>query len=348
MQKVKYLIVGQGLAGTMLSFMFTKNHVSHKVIAAKTLPSASGVAAGIYNPLVFRRITKSWMIDELLPVMIDAYKSLELLLDTKLLYTKPIAKLIHPNEKQFWTDRIESQHLQSYFAGFKKPDDVSGLKSTFDLALIANSGYVDLTELMGKYHTFLENNNSLIVEDFNYADLQFTDTEVNWKGIKAEKIIFCEGSFAVSNPFFPTKVFYLAKGDVLAVKIPNLSEEYILNKDVFILPKGNQYFLIGSTYERENLTWKPEPVNAKNLLEKAQNLIDLPIKLIKHAVGVRPTVKDRRPVLGLHPTLNSIAFFNGLGTKGVMLAPYFAHELFCHLENKNHHLAKEVDLIRFL
>jgi hypothetical protein len=348
MQKLKYLIVGQGLAGTMLSFMFTKKHISHKVIAAKTLPSASGVAAGIYNPLVFRRLTKSWMIDELLPEMIDAYKSLELLLDTKLLYTKPIAKLIHPNERQFWMDRIESQHLQSYFNGFKKPDDVSGLKSTFDLALITNSGYVDLTELMGKYHTYLEKNNSLIVEDFNYADLQFTDTEVNWKGIKAEKIIFCEGSFAINNPFFPANIFYLAKGDVLTVKIPNLSEKYILNKDVFILPKGNQRFLIGSTYERENLTWKPEPKNAKLLLEKAQNLIELPIKLINHAVGIRPTVRDRRPVLGLHPIHNSLAFFNGLGTKGVMLAPYFANELLCLLENKNHHLAKEVDLNRFV
>ena len=348
MQKVKYLIVGQGLAGTMLSYMFTKKQIPHKVIAANTLPSASSVAAGIYNPLVFRRLTKSWMIDELLPVMFDSYKSLELLLDTKLLYTKPIAKLIHPNEKQFWTDRIESQHLQSYFDGFKKPDDVSGLKSTFDLALIANSGYVDLTELLGKYSTYLLRNNSLIDVDFNYADLQFPNTKVNWKGIKAEKIIFCEGSFAINNPFFPANVFYLAKGDVLTVKIPNLSEKYILNKDVFILPKGNQLFLIGSTYERENLTWEVEPTNAKMLLEKAQNLIELPIKLIDHTVGIRPTVRDRRPVLGLHPIHNSLAFFNGLGTKGVMLAPYFANEMVNLLENESYPLSKEVDLNRFV
>jgi glycine/D-amino acid oxidase-like deaminating enzyme len=83
-------------------------------------------------------------------------------------------------------------------------------------------------------------------------------------------------------------------------------------------------------------------------LKKAQNLIYLPIELINHAVGIRPTVKDRRPVLGLHPTLNSIAFFNGLGTKGVMLAPYFANEMVNLLENESYHLPKEVDLNRFL
>ena len=42
--------------------------------------------------------------------------------------------------------------------------------------------------------------------------------------------------------------------------------------------------------------------------------------------GLRPTSHDRRPVVGLLPDKPQVGVLNGLGTKGVSLAPYFAHQ----------------------
>ena len=49
--------------------------------------------------------------------------------------------------------------------------------------------------------------------------------------------------------------------------------------------------------------------------------------MVQHEAGVRPSSNDRRPILGAHPQQKNIYIFNGLGAKGVMLAPYFAQQL---------------------
>lgn len=347
MTPIKYLIVGQGLAGTMLSYFLSKKNIAHKVIAAQTLPSASEVAAGMFNPLVFRRLTKSWMVDELLPIMNKTFHELEQELSTKLIYNIPIAKLIQPGQRDWWLERVNSQKLDAYFDGIYARKAGDGIQAPYEIALLKNTGYVDLSLLVKTYRELLRTQNNLIVADLKHAELQMETYRVKWNGFEAEKIIFCEGSFAKNNPYFPENVFYLAKGDILTAHIPRLSEAYIINKDMFIMPRGNQQFLIGSTYERDQLTWDVDPSQADALLQKAQSLINFPITLLKHEVGIRPTVKDRRPVLGFHSEHKSLAFFNGLGTKGVMLAPYFANQMTEFLENPNIPLHPEIKLERF-
>ena len=347
MHKTKYLIVGQGLAGTLLSWELSKRRKDHMLIGTYQKPSASLVAAGMYNPLVFKRLTKSWMADTLIPIMKSTFQELEQLLNTALIFEKPIAKLIRKDEKNWWNERIEHQNLQSYFAGFKSNNFMPGIHQNFDMALIKQSGYVNINNLITSYTEYLKGNQQFISAELKYSDITFTNNKVYWQNTEAEHIVFCEGAQAIHNPFFPENVFYLTKGAVLTVEIPGLSSDYIINKDVFIMPRGNQKFLIGSTYKHDNLTLEPNIVEQNYLLEKAQQLIIAPIKVIDHKVGIRPTVKDRRPVLGYHPNCKNIAFFNGLGTKGVMLGPYFANQMATLLTNVNHEINPEVSIKRF-
>lgn len=51
-----------------------------------------------------------------------------------------------------------------------------------------------------------------------------------------------------------------------------------------------------------------------------------PFKIIDHLSSVRPTNLERRPFVGTHPIYNNIGIFNGMGTKGCSLSPYFADE----------------------
>lgn len=59
----KYIIVGQGLAGTLLAYQMHKNNIPFKIIVDPIQKSASEIAAGLINPLVFKRLTKvGWLI----------------------------------------------------------------------------------------------------------------------------------------------------------------------------------------------------------------------------------------------------------------------------------------------
>ncbi|MCA1759666.1 MAG: FAD-dependent oxidoreductase, partial [Bacteroidales bacterium] len=126
------------------------------------------------------------------------------------------------------------------------------------------------------------------------------------------------------------------------------SENYILNKQIFVLPVGNQRFKIGSTYDWQDLSEQPTEMGKQSIIERFEKLVTVEYSLEQHWAGIRPAVSDRRPVLGVHPKYRNLFVFNGLGTKGVMLAPYFAKEMVNRLIIENYMLNFEVDLQRFL
>ncbi len=346
MKQTQMLIVGQGLAGTLLSHELNQLGVEHLVISNKHY-GASHIAAGMYNPLVFKRLTKSWMVDELLPVMLQTYSELETLLQISLLQHLPIAKIIPQEQKDWWLERISSQELHNYFDQFISSSEIPGLVENLTLARVKNSGYIHLLSLLQHYQLYLEDRKQLIVDDFNYNALELKNDAMVYKDLKAQKIVFCEGEAAQNNPWMPEGIFYPAKGDVLEVYIETLDTKNIINKDIFILPKGNHRFVLGSTYLHQFSDARPDPKNAQMILHKAQKLVNSPILLLKHQAGVRPTIKDRRPILGYSQQNQRIAFFNGLGTKGVMIAPYFSKEMATLLTNYNYQIKGEVSINRF-
>ena len=80
---------------------------------------------------------------------------------------------------------------------------------------------------------------------------QETEYGIEYKGITAKKIIFCEGMHAAINPQFSWLPFVPSKGEILKVKIEDFTNEAILNKQVFIIPLENNTFRVGSTYKCE-------------------------------------------------------------------------------------------------
>jgi glycine/D-amino acid oxidase-like deaminating enzyme len=347
MRDVRVIVVGQGLAGSLLSYQLCKHSVSHVVVAPETNRMASVVAAGMYNPLVFKRITKSWRADYLLPVMKNTFLEIEQLLEKKLLHHKPIAKLINPSEKEWWNERIASQQLEGYIQEFKKKAQLPGVLPQYESVIIDKSGYIDLATFILAYREFLDKHKLFFAEKLDYSELELIENGAQWKGIKSQKVVFCEGAYSVDNPWFSFVPFYPTNGDVLEVEIEGVAESFIINKDVFILPVGNGRFKVGATYNHANLSWQPNLQAAEYLINKASILVRKPIRIINHVAGIRPTIKDRRPVLGLHPKYKQLAIFNGLGTKGVMLGPHFSIEMYKLLMNAQYDLNAEVSLDRF-
>ena len=342
-----YLIVGQGLAGSVLSLSLLKEGKKIFVIDSPALSSSSKIAAGLYNPIVFKRMVKSWKADELIHFADDFYTYAEYILENKFHYKKNIVKLfVNEQEKELWLKKSgadEGAYLsktidEGLFHQYIRGED--------GYAEVLRSGYLDVKCFLEEVKKYLLKNNLLMEDVIDHSLIKHNANEVEYKNIKARKLIFCEGYRATENPYFNYLPFKLTKGELLTVRIKNLALDKVINKGVFIVPLGNDLFKVGATYEWNDINEMISEKGKKELTEKLQKVLDVPFEIIEHKAGIRPTVNDRRPLIGLHPQYNNLILFNGMGTKAVMLSPYFAWQLINCLE-KNSPLDKEVDIKRF-
>ena len=343
-----YLIIGQGIAGTVLAFVLLQQGKSVIVVDENELFTSSKVAAGLYNPIVFKRIIKSWMVDKVLPEATTIYAEMEEKFGKKFHHKREIVKLFSSDdEKFFWQTKAQNPELATYLSNETAVAYCAEkIQNPFACSFVKQSGNTDVTVMLDSMKEYLQKLNSYHEEKFSFEDLKIIATGVEWKEIKARKLIFCEGYKATKNPFFSWLPFLLTKGEILIVHIENFDTDKVINKGVFILPLGNNLFKVGATYEWKDLSESPTEKGKTELMDKLKQVLKIPFKVIAHHSGIRPTVKDRRPIIGLHPEHPQLGIFNGMGTKAVLLAPYFAKEFAGFLEGINE-LSKEVTIQRF-
>ncbi len=343
---VDYLIIGQGISGTWLSYYLQKANKSFIVIDNDQPNSASRVAAGIINPVTGRRIVKTWMIDELLSFLIPAYKELGNELNIRAIEKKSLvdfhptpqmkiafdervkentALLFHPN------DQWQYQNIFNYDLGFGEVDPCY---------------VINLKEILPAWRKKLLSNNQLLEEDFEITELKQADGEINYKNIKAERIIFCDGIQSSQNPFFKNLPFALNKGEALLIESSGIPSTHIFKKGMMLTSIQKDLFWLGSNYLWEFPHDQPTEQFRKQTEMLLRSWLKVPFKIIDHKSSVRPANIERRPFVGFHPTYKSIGILNGMGTKGCSLSPFFAKQLADHLISGNEILA-EADIKRF-
>jgi len=323
--KVDFIIVGQGLAGTLLANELFRRNKTLMVFDDPDQSSSSEVAAGLINPVVFRRMTKSWLVDEAFSQMESTIRNLEGLLHTQLYYPGKMLKILREDNGVFWKEKVFANHLESYLdAEPIKSFRNNWISDTFSFGCVNKSGRLDIQKLISLFTEFLNSQNSIRKEKFHFEKLTFNSELVKYEEILAGKIIFCEGPSAFTNPLFERLKFKHSKGELLELKIPGLHLNEILNGEVFVLPVEDDWYKIGATYTWDELNLEATDSARYDLLAKLKRIISAnPTEIIQKA-GIRPTMHDRKPVIGLHPENPQVGIFNGLGSKGVLLGPYFA------------------------
>lgn len=341
-----FMIVGQGLAGSVMAYTLLKRGCRVLVLDSRTQPAASSVAAGLYNPVTGRKMVKTWLADTLFPFLEKFYAQVADDTQTPSLHALPIYRpFLSIEDQNDWMGKSSNnafgffvQHVASESRyGKDVHDPFGGLE-------LQHCGYLDTISLVDSIRNMLTQQGSYRAVPFDYAELQVGDDEVTYQQLKAKRIIFCEGPAGVRNPFFNWLPFRPVKGEILRIATERPVER-IYNRGVFVLPTG-EFCKVGATYDHQELNWEPTAAARKQLCQKLNILLKTRYSIIDQAAGIRPATQDRRPFVGVHPTLKPLAIFNGLGTKGVSLAPYFAHEL-ANLLLQGTAVSPEVDIRRY-
>jgi glycine/D-amino acid oxidase-like deaminating enzyme len=182
---------------------------------------------------------------------------------------------------------------------------------------------------------------------FDFNQLLIQEKGVSYGEIKARNIIFCEGYQGAGNPYFGWLPFSLNKGEVLDVEVALQEQEYIYNKAVYVVGINQDRWRVGATYNWRQVSEEITAEGREELERKLQGLLKKPYQVVAQRAGIRPAVRDRRPLIGRHPALPGVSIFNGMGSKGVMMAPYLAHHFEQYLAGRQELLA-EVNILRYL
>ncbi len=345
-----FIIVGQGLAGSLLSWFLIEKNKKVLVIDEYNPSSASHVAAGVIMPITGKRFVKTWLADQIIPFAQNTYCHFESLFNQSFFYSTSIFKIFDSVKSQNdWSLRCATPQYKAYLQN-EKVVYLNNAKvvNPFGGFEVEGGARLHTANFLQHYRQYLLSKNLLIPENFSFHHLNTHNSTVTYKEHRASKIIFCEGAQAVENPYFKQLPFQLAKGECLIVQIENLDCSRILNGEVLVLPlqtKGHYY--IGATHHWNFNNHLPTQAGKQELLTGLSAVTSLPVRVVEHQSAIRPTVKDRRPYIGFHPICKQVGIFNGLGTKGISLAPYFAHHFAQYLCD-GAPLNSEVSIERFL
>lgn len=340
-----YLIVGSGLAGLMLCENLRKRGKSFKVISNSS-QQASVIASGLYNPVVLKRFNKAWNADQQLPLALSTYNDLEIFLGIKVEHQLPIYRVFHGlDEQNNWFLACDKPDLKPFLIPKVIKNHNTSINAPFGYGEVKQTGRVDTKLLLESYVTSLKSNGLYFEETFNYNALELK-MGVNYKGLLAKQIIFTEGFGLKQNPFFNKLPLDGTKGELLLIHAPVLNSEVILKSSVFIIPIGSDKYLVGSTYAWNDHTNTPTESAKNSLINKLQKLLNCSFKILQQWAGIRPTVIDRRPLVGQHKVHKNLYILNGLGTRGVLIAPTVAENLIDFIED-GIQLSKEIDINRF-
>lgn len=329
-----YIIVGSGLAG--ICFAETAITNGKKIMVFNdSSQNSSYVAAGLYNPVILKRFTEVWQSKEQLNLLDQFYFQLEQKLNVKIDVKMPLfRKYFSIEEQNNWFSASDKPGLTDYLSTTIVNKKYNAIDSPYGYGEVLRTGYVDTTVLIDSYCKYLLENDSYTYESFQHSEIIFHENFVQYKNIKAKHIVFAEGFGMLSNPFFNSLPLDGAKGELLLIRAPDLNLDVIIKTSIFILPIGHDVYKVGATYNWTDKTNSPTQEGKEELLKELHDLIQCDFEVLDHFAGVRPTVKDRKPMLGSHPVYKNLHLLNGLGTRGVMLAPSMAKMLFEHIENQ--------------
>ncbi|HUH36126.1 MAG TPA: FAD-binding oxidoreductase [Moheibacter sp.] len=345
--QVKYIIVGQGVAGSCLALKLLQEKKSFCIIDQQS-DTASKVAVGVYNPVVLKRFSIIWHAAEQMLWMKKYFQEFERILGERFIHEMLTYRIFNDEaEVKTWRKKAMREDLSPFLNVeiLEKAADPL-IQSQFGLGIVKQTGRIDLKRCLEKFAAYLLTNDRLYNETFDFDELKIETEGVQYKGIKAQHLVFCEGYGIKQNPYFNYLPIIGVKGEVLKIETQKPIPNGIWKGKNFLLPIEGNLSYTASTYDRDDLTVEPTEKGKKEMLVLLEEIYQGKYEIKAHTAGIRPTVVDRRPIVGKHPQYPNLHLLNGMGTRGTLLAPQMSEYLFDQIE-KNISIEKEANVRRF-
>jgi glycine/D-amino acid oxidase-like deaminating enzyme len=330
------IIIGQGICGSLLSWSLLQKGISVKVYDVGAESSATSAASGIINPITGKRFVKSWMVDDLFLAAEKTYNEISQAIGVNFFTKLPIYKLLESvKEQNDLSARASEPNYEQYFndAGIHYLDK-GKVKNEFGSFVITGGGKMDTSLFIKSYRNFLKEKNVLVEEAFSYEQSL----------VSKSKVIFCNGFKAAQTGPFVRLPWQIVKGEYLLVRIKDFYTDRIISGDTTISPTAEQdIYYAGATYQWHYETAEPTTQYKGEIIESLNKMLNVPFEMVSHGAGIRPSAKYRRPFIGFHPVHENIGIFNGMGTKGISLSPYFAEHFAEHIVDGTE-IMPEVDI----
>lgn len=335
-REVDYIVVGQGLAGSALAFQLLRRGRRLLVIDESEKNRSSLQAAGLFNPVTGRQMVKTWMADKLFPYLQKFYQEAEQISGRRFFFPMPIYRPFTSTEEQNeWMGKSADQAWSGYVEEVvTAPGRIEGVRDPFGGLLLKSAGYINTRVYMEAVRNLVRDTGVVVNAVFDDHLVEEHTDFIRYGDFRAKRIVLCQGARNHESRWFKKIPIRPLKGETLTLK-SSFAGDKILNRGVYVVPgERSGEFCAGATYVPNDRSAGVTPAGRRDLEGKVSALLSNPFTVENTDWGIRPTTPDRRPLLGaMRGNGNRVVIFNGLGTKGVSLAPYFSEVLVSWLEN---------------
>ncbi len=320
------LIIGQGLAGAVLMHAMLQRGLRVHAFTDPEHIGASEVAAGLVNPISLRRMVPAWRAAETFILAEKTYRDIEERLNIRCWHRLSLTKIMPTAaEVLLWQKALEREDTRPFLTRPKDPElAANGVATGMDHGVIAPCAWLDMRLMLSAHRAWALQQGLITMRSIERPEPIGHGDGISIGDKKAGYVVHCTGTARQLPGLVPVK------GEVLTIRIRGLRLTNALHKGIFLLPIGDDLYRVGSTYEWQDVWSGPSERARSYLLGRVEQLLpDHKVEVVEHLAGVRPASRDRRPLLGLSQA-NEVEF-NGLGSRGVSLAPWCAQALIEHL-----------------
>jgi glycine/D-amino acid oxidase-like deaminating enzyme len=346
--RVDFIVVGQGLAGTWLSYFLLNEGASILVVDGNAgLKPASSAASGLINPITGKRLARQAMAEQLLPFAAEAYAEMESQLGLGLSETIPIHTFFSSAEEaDFFEKKANASHGDLLHFGSRVEGD-EHFTAPCGNGSIYPAQLINLQALLAGWREQLKARNALREEAFDWDACALTENSARYKDIEARAVIDCCGAATAYGPYFQALPFALNKGEAIIADIPGLPREAVYkHAHLSIVPWQEGRFWIGSTFDWDFTDALPTAAFREKATSILEQWLRLPVYFEAHFAAIRPATVTRDAFMGMHPRHPALGILNGFGSKGCMLAPFLAHNFTQHLL-RGEPLLPQADVARY-
>lgn len=349
-RKVEFLIVGQGLAGSLLGWHLVQQGRSVLIVDPCHEQTTSRAAAGLINPVTGKRLVKTIGVEDYLPIAKALYRQLGEHFGVTFFHPKRQVRLFQSeSEVAQWDKRKKQADYKPFLGDFFSANDKHYLSSAslggFEQK---QCGYLDTTLLLDKLRHFFEAQGCFIKAEIEIEALKIATDLAEWRDYKADNVIFCDGYQLQNNKWFSWLPLQPAQGEIFTLETREPLPDEIVQFGKWLLPLSNGRFKLGATWQWKPLDEQPTEKAALELHDACH--LQFPhlaeARLVEKRVGIRPGTRDRKPFLGSHPRYPQLHVLNGFGSKGSLMIPHYS-ECFARYLMKGDTLPESVDIKRY-